>query len=228
MAPLLARRDESLLSIFVPLIIVVGAAWFVTVPFHEILHALGCLAAGGEVEELQIKRIYGGELLARVFDFVNPGGRYAGRLAAFDTHGNDFTYFSTVFAPYLLTIFFGVPLLVAAARKGSILLYGIGFVQTLLPLVSLTGDYYEMGSIVVTRLRGFRPGSHEAELLRGDDLALVWNRVSANGLDGGPALVAAGFVVGALLAWFTWTASVQAARLPCIKQLAKRGTGVYI
>src|SRR5512134_5555 len=86
-----------------------AAAWFVYVPIHELMHAYGCIAAGGAVTRLEIAPEYGGALLARLFPFVASGSSYAGQLTGFDTRGSDAIYLATVLAPYLLTIFIGVP-----------------------------------------------------------------------------------------------------------------------
>ena len=37
-----------------------AAGWWLYVPVHELLHALACLAAGGEVTRLEIDPLYGG------------------------------------------------------------------------------------------------------------------------------------------------------------------------
>lgn len=150
------------------------AAWFVYVPVHELLHAFGCLAAGGTVEELQLQPLYGGRLLARLFPFVHAGGPYAGRLSRFDTGGSDLVYLATDAAPYVLTVFGGFWLLDRARRRGNALLLGPAVVLVTAPLVSLPGDYYEMGSLVVSRVLESAFGATAAAGLRHDDvLALV-------------------------------------------------------
>ena len=78
--------------------LVVG--WWVYVPLHELLHAFGCLAAGGEVSRLEIAPVYGGGWLSKLFPFVVPGGPYAGRLSGFDSHGSDWIYLATDLAPF--------------------------------------------------------------------------------------------------------------------------------
>ena len=47
-----------------------AAGWWLYVPIHELMHALGCLATGGGVSELRIQPLYGGRLLSHVFSFV--------------------------------------------------------------------------------------------------------------------------------------------------------------
>lgn len=145
------------------------AGWWVYVPIHELLHAAGCAATGGEVHRLEIAPMYGGDLLARWLPFVSAGGEYAGRLSGFETHGSDLTYLATDIAPFLLTLFPGVWLLRRAARAERAWLFGAALPLALAPLVSLTGDAYEIGSIVVTRLGPWRAATD----LRGDDLFVL-------------------------------------------------------
>lgn len=146
--------------------------WFVYVPIHELLHAAGCVVTGGTVTELQIDGKYGGALLAEVFPFVTSGSDYAGRLTGWDTGGSDFVYLMTDFAPFILSVLIGVPLLKLAGRRRSSVIFGMSLVVGLAPLTNLTGDYYEMGSVVVTRV-GMMLGSFDAavgEALRSDDV----------------------------------------------------------
>jgi hypothetical protein len=155
------------------------AAWWVYVPLHELLHAWGCLAAGGTVEELQIAPLYGGALFERIVPFVTSGGEYAGRLTRFDTGGSDLVYLFTDLAPYLLTVFAAYPLLRAARRRPSALAAGAGLVLIAAPLIGLTGDYYEMGSILTSALgNGHTAGSPWAAL-RHDDLIAVIREFSS-------------------------------------------------
>ncbi len=144
------------------LALVIG--WWVYVPLHELLHAAACWAAGGEVTRLEISRQYGGALLARVFPFVTAGSEYAGRLSGFDTHGSDLIYIATDLGPFVLTLFPGVWLLRRAGAAGRPLLFGLALPFALAPFLSLTGDAYEIGSILVTQ---FPPWG---ESLRGDDV----------------------------------------------------------
>jgi len=148
------------------------ACWYVYVPIHELLHALGCAGTGGTVTTLEIQEQYGGALLARVFSFVEPGGEYAGRLSGFDTHGSDLTYLATDALPFALTVLLGVPALRASARARRPLLFGVGIVLGLAPFYNLPGDYYEMGSILTTAAAG-----PAFEGLRADDLPLLLGRL---------------------------------------------------
>ena len=174
--------------------------WWVYVPVHELLHAFGCLAAGGAVSRLEVDPIYGGALLARIVPWVVAGGEYAGRLSGFDTRGSDAIYLATDLAPFVLTLFPGVWALRRAARARRPGLFGMAAPFALGPLLSLTGDAYEIGSVLVTRLP---PCVETAVLLRGDDLGLVASRVAAAAAPPWGGFVLA-VVVGALWAWATY------------------------
>ncbi|MEM9292529.1 MAG: hypothetical protein AAGD01_12680 [Acidobacteriota bacterium] len=143
--------------------------WWIYVPIHELLHAFACMATGGSVTRLEIDAIYGGHLLAGIFDWVSAGSDYAGQLVEFDTYGSDLIYLATVFGPYLLTLFPGVWFLRFAASRNDGLLFGLSLPLALAPFLGLTGDAYEIGSILTSRV----PPFHQAplpELLRGDDI----------------------------------------------------------
>jgi len=189
------RRRRDLVWLLVGLL----AGWWVYVPLHELLHALGCVAAGGTVSRLEIDPMYGAGLLARVFPWASSGSEYAGRLSGFDTGGSDFVYLATDLAPFVLTLG-GVWALRRAARAGRPGLFGAAAPFALAPLLSLSGDAYEIGSILVTRLP---PWSGAAALLRGDDVGLVFARVAAAPVQpwGG---FAAALAAGVLWAWATY------------------------
>lgn len=142
-------------------------AWWLYVPVHELLHALGCVVTGGTVTRLEIDVVYGGHLWAAIFPFVHPASEYAGRLSGFSTGGSDFVYLATDLAPFLLTLFPGFWWLRRAGRRGDSFSFGASLPVALAPLTSLTGDAYEIGSILATRLPPF---AAHAELLRSDDL----------------------------------------------------------
>ena len=116
------------------------------------MHAAACEATGGGVTRLEIDRLYGGALLARAFPFVVPASEYAGRLSGFDTRGSDLIYLATDLGPFLLTLFPGVWALRRAARARRAALFGAALPFALAPFLSLSGDAYEIGSILVTRL----------------------------------------------------------------------------
>ena len=181
--------------------------WWVYVPIHELFHAWACLALGGTVETLEIAPHYGGTLLAQVIPFVEAGGEYAGRLSGFDTGGCDGVYLGTVFGPYLLTLFPGIwALLTLGRRAAGSLAAAIGFgaamPAALAPFISLTGDAYEMGSILVTRLP---PWVERSTLLRGDDLFLVAKGVSeAGGATGAWIGLVLAAILGLVWAFLTY------------------------
>jgi hypothetical protein len=191
------RRGRDLALLLAGLV----AGWWVYVPVHELLHALACLATGGAVSRLEIAPEYGGALLARAIPWVVSGGEYAGRLSGFDTRGSDLVYLATDLGPFVLALFPGVWALRRAARGRRPLLFGAVAPFALAPLLSLTGDAYEIGSIVVTRLP---PWTADAALLRGDDVVRVAARVAPAGDGaswGGLALAA---LVGVLWAFATY------------------------
>ncbi|MEZ4546884.1 MAG: hypothetical protein R3B51_03825 [Thermodesulfobacteriota bacterium] len=129
--------------------------WWVYVPIHELAHALGCIIGGGTVSRLEISPLYGGGVLERIFPFVYSGSDYAGQLTGFDTMGSDVAYMLTVFLPFLLTIVLGVPLLRSAAGSPPLaasVKLGVALPIAFAPFISFSGDYYEMGSIVVSRI----------------------------------------------------------------------------
>lgn len=167
------------------------AGWWIYVPAHELLHALGCWAAGGDVSRLEIDPIYGARWLARLFPFVAPGGEYAGRLSGFDTHGSDWVYWMTDLAPFALALFPGFWWLRRAARAGRAVVFGASLPVAYAPLLSLTGDAYEMGSLAVVHL----PLWQARRELVGDDLT---SKLAETLRLQEPGLVA-GVVVAALL-----------------------------
>lgn len=154
------------------------AGWWIYVPVHELLHAAGCWLTGGTVRRLEIGTLYGGGALARVLPFVTGGSEYAGRLSGFDVRGSDRVYLATDLCPFLLTIFPGVWWLRRAARGRRPLLFGAALPVALAPFLSLTGDAYEIGSILVTRLPPWAAPAVR-QLLRGDDLGLRWDALTA-------------------------------------------------
>lgn len=160
--------------------------WWLYVPFHELLHAAACVVAGGDVTRLEIAPVYGGALLERMFPFVVAGGDYAGRLSGFDTHGSDWVYLATDLGPYLLTLWPGVWALRFAARRRWALGFGAAVPVALAPFVSLTGDAYEIGSILSTRfLAGmFELPAPALASVRGDDVFRVAPAVAAHAAPG--------------------------------------------
>lgn len=169
--PIVTVRNPA--RALVPLFASLVVCWVVYVPIHELLHAYGCMWAGGSVTKLEISARYGGNIVGQWFPFVVSASDYAGRLSGFDTKGSDTIYMITVFMPYVITLFLGVPLIKLAGRRRRPLLFGLAIVTALAPFYSLPGDYFEMGSILVTRavtlLRGWS-GAPAYEKLRSDDV----------------------------------------------------------
>jgi hypothetical protein len=159
------RRPPDL----VVLLLGLAVGWWVYVPIHELLHAAGCALAGGRVETLQISPLYGGALLARVFPWVEAGGEYAGRLSGFDTGGSTWVYLAADLAPFVLTLFPGVWAMRLAARGGRAVPFGVSLPFAFAPLLSSTGDAYEIGSLAITSTPAWSAPAQRA-LLRGDDL----------------------------------------------------------
>ena len=219
----LLRGQQRVLSRGRDLVWLLGGllgGWWVYVPLHELLHAFGCLAAGGAVSRLEIDATYGGALLARLFPWVVAGSEYAGRLSGFDTDGSDAVYLATDLLPFVLTLP-GVWALRRAARARRPALFGAAAPFALAPLLSLTGDAYEIGSILVTRLG---PWTSAATLLRGDDVSKVFARVGAVASPpwGGVALAV---VMGVLWAWGTYGLAAAAARALGQRALASAPAG---
>jgi hypothetical protein len=138
------------------------------------------------VKRLEIATLFGGAALARLLPFVAAGsGDYAGQLSGFDTHGSDLVYLATDLGPYLLTVFPGVWWLRRAARGAAgahpgrgALAFGAALPVARAPVLSLGGDAYEIGSILVTRLPPWTSPAVR-RLLRGDDLGLRWDAIAA-------------------------------------------------
>ncbi len=163
--------------------------WWIYVPIHELLHAAGCLIGGGTVTRLEISPIYLGGALAAVIPWVEAGGEYAGRLSGFDVGGSDGIYLLTDFAPFLLTLLPGVWLLRRAARRQQPLVFGLALPLAFAPFTSITGDAYEIGSILTTHL-GPWSSAGAREILRGDDLFYKFSDV-ADAASGGLWLASA-------------------------------------
>lgn len=148
-------------------------SWWIYVPLHELGHAYGCIIGGGSISRLEISPLYGADILKEIFPFVSSGSEYAGQLTGFDSGGSDLIYLLTVFFPFLLTIFIGVPLLKSAARSSPLsasIKLGIGIPMAFAPFISFSGDYYEMGSIIVTRITSFLSPGFNVDRFRSDDV----------------------------------------------------------
>jgi hypothetical protein len=215
----LARLDPVLRPAHVAAV-VAGCvlSWWLYVPLHELAHALGCTLGGGEVSRLDIDPIYGARLLQGFFPFVHVGSEYAGRLSGFDTRGSDATYLLTDALPFLLTVAVGVPLLRRAAAPGlrpftRSLLLGAAIPIAYAPFVSLLGDYYEMGSILVSRLVASVRPDLPLGRWRSDDLVKLLGDLWPSLGVADAAGIGASFLLGAALAWLTYAAGAAFARL---------------
>lgn len=153
--------------------------WWLYVPVHELLHVFGCVAAGGSVSRLELAPLYGGSLLENWLPFVVSGSDYAGQLTGFDTRGSDWIYQACVLMPYVLTVFPGFWLwqrvLSGPGTPGVSRMLATGALLPLVaaPLMSLTGDYYESGSIVVSRIASAATGRDESTWRSDDVFRLV-------------------------------------------------------
>jgi hypothetical protein len=210
-----------------------AASWWMYVPVHELLHALGCVVGGGKVTRLEISGIYGAALLKKVFPLVSVGSEYSGRLAGFDTGGNDFTYFLTDFLPYLLTILVGVPLLRSVALMKTsppvkCIVLGLAAPLAYAPFMSATGDYYEMGSLIISRAAVLQYPALDPERWRSDDLfrligTLSPSRGATVALDA--VVVAAALIAGLIMAFATyWAGAVTAKTIIRARSGEKRNT----
>jgi hypothetical protein len=189
-------------------------SWWVYVPVHELAHAFGCIATGGTVSRLEIAPVYGAAWLQGFFPFIVSGSDYAGRLSGFDTHGSDWVYLATDAAPFVLTVVAGVPLLRSVRARSTLsgrvaesAKFGFALPIAFAPFISLTGDYYEMGSIVVSRSALWWDPSVDLDRWRSDDVLRLLTDLSA--AEGGirprdAAAVAVGLVLGGALAWGTY------------------------
>lgn len=203
------RRGPAtrLVLIFVGLTV----GWWLYVPIHELLHVVGCVVTGGTVERLEIAPLYGGAWLAEVFPFVVAESEYAGRLAGFDTLGRDSVYLATDLMPFVLTVWPGVWGMLAAGRRGRAFLFGLFLPIALAPFLSLTGDAFEIGSIVVTRWSPWS-AADTVELLRSDDAVRLVGELSAipEAPWGGAVLA---FLIGVSWAWGVYALGRIFARL---------------
>ena len=123
--------------------------------------------------------------------------------------------------PFLGTILVGVPLLRAAAHSGrrpiaQAALFGAALPIAFAPFLSLTGDYYEMGSIVVSRVVAWLTPGFAVTRWRSDDLLKLGGQLfgsAGTGTAGDAAGVTTSFVLGVALAFLTYAAGGVWARV---------------
>ncbi len=169
------------------------------------MHAAGCVLGGGEVHCLEIDSLYGGALFFDIFSFVSAESEYAGRLSGFDTHGSDGVYALTIVFPFVLTLF-GFLLLEMGVQKRSPFVFMFFTPWAFAPIISLFGDYFELGSLLLFQVW---PGTNEIHrLLISDDLFRLLSDISSGALDvifglPGTLFIGAAFICGAALAWGT-------------------------
>lgn len=196
-------------------------SWWVYVPVHELLHVLGCVISGGGVSRLELSPVYGAVFLKRFFPFISAGSEYAGQLKGFDTSGNDMTYLITVFLPYTLTVVPGIPLLKSASSekatsRSNSIRFGIAIPLAYAPFIALTGDYYEMASIVISRLAAWAFPGFNALHWRSDDLLKLSRQLIFTG--NAPALwdiagLTVSFILAVVLAFCTYAAGDVCSRI---------------
>jgi hypothetical protein len=200
------------------LVLIFAVTWWIYVPIHELCHAFGCILGGGTVTELEISPKYGGAILQKIFPFVSSGSEYAGQLTGFDTGGNDLTYLLTDFFPFLLTVFVGVPLLRSASRStplGAGIRLGISLPIAFAPFISFSGDYYEMGSIIVSRIAALFSPSLDINRFRSDDVFKLSDELFFSGGQYGAGDIAGvliSFILGIVLIYVTYFMGVLVSR----------------
>ncbi len=189
-------------------------SWWIYVPLHELIHAFGCIIGGGQVSRLDISPLYGAAFLKRFFPFISVGSEYAGQLKGFNTFGNDLDYLLTDFAPFVLTVAAGLPLLYSVGGRSAPLIrsitLGAAIPVAFAPFVSLTGDYYEMGSIIVSRAVSLFFTGIPVQLWRSDDVLKLVQYFFRAGMLTLPNSfgVLASFLMGAVLAIATYWSGV--------------------
>jgi hypothetical protein len=118
--------------------------------------------------------------------------------------------------PFVLTVLVGVPLLHSAARDArplhAAVKLGAALPVAYAPFVSITGDYYEMGSILVSRLVHTIVPSLPLDRWRSDDLFKLISEISGGGGLSDAAGIGASFLVGVVLIFATYAAGVAVAQ----------------
>lgn len=169
--------------------------WHIYTPIHELLHVFGAVVTGGSVESLALKPQYGGVLLAKVFPFVVPESDYAGQLTGFEVPC-DLAYYLVDIMPYFLSLV-GSAIVGLSRSKKSGVLFGLGLLLALVPLMSLPGDFYEASSLLVNRVSPLVTDLPDRILIH-DDLFKLLGTLSEQGLlgMGSASLVGLGVLLG--------------------------------
>jgi hypothetical protein len=187
-------------------------SWWIYVPIHELSHAYGCIWTGGTVTRLEIAPVYGAAWLQQFFPFISVGSDYAGRLSGFDTHDSDLVYLVTDAAPFLWTVLIGVPLLrgVRSDSIGQKIQFGVALPIAFAPFISLIGDYYEMGSILVSRVGVAIKPSLPLGRWRSDDVLRLVDLLWSQGIRVEDVIgIGSSAVLGTLLAFGTYWLGVK-------------------
>ena len=200
------RGIQRLIIILVGLLL----GWWIYVPLHEFLHVAGCLLGGGQVTTLHLDPLYGGHIFASLFSFVSAGGDYAGRLTDFDTGGSDWVYALAVYAPFFLTLP-GFQLMKWSGNSSRSLPFGLAIPFAFAPVISLTGDFVELGSLTLFQAWQGTESMHRS--LVNDDLFRLIEELGSDAstlsLDQ-PVVVsfiALSVILGSGMAWSTLIAS---------------------
>lgn len=193
---LLRGGNRALFGMMVSLVVF----WHLYTPVHELLHVAACLSGGGTVSELALKPQYGGTLLAKVFPFVVADSDYAGQLTGFTTP-NDLVYAWVDLAPYLLSLP-GLVVLVIGVQQRRVWLFGPAMVLTWVPLMSFSGDFFELVSLAATRLVPMLDPTQPARLLVSDDGFKLLGVLVEDGLLWGSL----GLVTALIFVFAFWTA----------------------
>jgi len=191
--------------------VVIG--WWVYVPLHELLHAWGCQISGGHVGRLEISSEYGAAWLQQYFPYVAVGSDYAGQLVEFDTFGSDRIYAATVLMPFVITVYPGIPMFYwlltrGWVSKGQFFALGLLVPVVIAPFVSIPGDFYEIGSIIMSNVGQLIYPGVDTMAWRSDDVILVMESLAPTATTHDWVGIMGSLLVGIILAWVTYTLGV--------------------
>jgi len=200
---------SNLLILFVTFL----SSWWLYVPIHELMHVMGCILVGGEVNELALDPLYGGELLSKIFPFVVSDSDYAGQLTDFTTP-NKFAYFVVDLFPYLLSLP-GVLFIRLSIKFRYMWLFSIGFLLMYVPLTQMFGDFYEAASLGVGELMTLINPDLNPQLIISDDLFKLIKSLNENPTSSSfiYIFVILSFVLGLILAWLVMIIQVPLANI---------------